>query len=130
MARAPEPSASGDLASFPLPAQPLQDDRTANHVVAETHRALPVVDPHRSVGREASVAPGEEIVDDCLGGSGVGRDIEILGPPFEHQVAHRATHEIALEFRVVQAVENLESVALYVLTRYGVFRPGENARPG
>jgi hypothetical protein len=70
-----------------------------------------------------------EQASDLLG-FGVGRDVEILWPPLEHQVAHRATHQIALESGIVQAVENLESVALDVLTRYGVFRPGENAWAG
>ena len=56
-----------DVAALSVPLQPLQDDRTSDHVPAETHGALPVFDPHRSVRREAAVAPGEEVVDDRLG---------------------------------------------------------------
>jgi len=44
-----------------VPAEPVECEWATDHVAAEPERALPVFAPHGSVGREAAVAPGEEI---------------------------------------------------------------------
>ncbi len=55
-----------DFSHIRVPAQTLQDDRTADHVPPEAHCALPVLHSHRAVCREAAVAPGQKVVDDRL----------------------------------------------------------------
>ncbi len=60
-------SPADDLSGALILGESLEDDGTADHVAAEAHGALPVLGPHRTVCREATVAPGEEIVDDRPG---------------------------------------------------------------
>lgn len=47
-----------------------------------------------------------------LVGPGVGGDVEVLRPAPEHEVAHAAPDEQGAKARLVQAVEDLERVAI------------------
>jgi hypothetical protein len=53
-------------------------------------------------------------------GRGVGGHVEILGVAADQQVAHRATHQVALETAFAQPVEHAQGVGADVLAGYAV----------
>ena len=56
------PSTVENFSALRVPTQPLVNDRAADHVPAEAHGALPVLDSHCTARGEATVAPGQEVV--------------------------------------------------------------------
>ena len=62
---------------------------------------------------EAEAAPYEPAVAEepfDLLGQGIGRDIEILRPEVEQQVAHAPADEETLKSRILQAIEHAQGV--------------------
>ena len=55
-----------------------------------------------------------------------GRDVEVLGPPPHHQVAHTAADQIAGVVCGDQAIENLEYVRVDIAPRYRMLRTLQN----
>ena len=60
--------------------------------------------------------------------AGVGADVEVLGPPPEHQVAHAPPHQVGLVAGAVQPVHDLEGVAADVLAGDRVVLPRQDQR--
>jgi hypothetical protein len=58
----------------------------------------------------------------------VGGDVEILGTPPEHQIAHAASHEVGELAGRDEAIEHLQHVGIDIATRDGVLGPFEYMR--
>ena len=60
------PSRVADLCSIFVPRESFEREWAADHVTAQSGSTLPVFDPHRTVDREAAVAPGQKVADGLL----------------------------------------------------------------
>ena len=79
--------------------------------------------------REAETAADDPaIAEQALHFVGVraGPDVEVLRATPQQQIAYAAPYEVGLETGGVEAIEHLERIGIDVLTREGMFAPGDD----